>query len=83
MFVINDLKNYPIRDFLKSNVLVCINSDDSSYFNAYFADNFCQLVDTIDLNKEKIILLAENSFKCSFLSDKDKEIYLNMIEEFK
>ena len=44
---------------------------------------FCQLVDTIDLNKEEIILLAENSFKCSFLSDKDKEIYLNMIEEFK
>lgn len=44
---------------------------------------FCQLVDAIDLNKEEIILLAENSFKCSFLSDKDKEIYLNMIEEFK
>ena len=44
---------------------------------------FCQLVDAIDLNKEEIILLAENSFKCSFLSDKEKEIYLNMIEEFK
>ena len=27
---------------------------------------FCQLVDAIDLNKEKIILLDENSFKCSF-----------------
>ena len=81
--VINDLKNYPIRNFLNNNVLVCINSDDPSYFNAYCADNFCQLVDAIDLNKEEIILLAENSFKCSFLSDKDKEIYLNMIEEFK
>ena len=44
---------------------------------------FCQLVDAIDLNKEEIILLDENSFKCSFWSDKDKEIYLNMIEEFK
>ena len=44
---------------------------------------FCQLVDAIDLNKEEIILLAENSFKCSFLSDKEKEIYLKMIEEFK
>ena len=73
--VINDLKNYPIRDFLKNNVLVCINSDESSYFNAYYTDNFCQLVDTFDLNKEEIILLAENSFKCSFLSDKDKGIY--------
>ena len=36
---------------------------------------FCQLVDAIDLNKEEIILLAENIFKCSFWSDKDKEIY--------
>lgn len=81
--VINDLKNYPIRNFLNNNVLVCINSDDPSYFNAYCADNFCQLVDAIDLNKEEIILLAENSFKCSFLSDKEKEIYLKMIEEFK
>ena len=44
---------------------------------------FCQLVDAIDLNKEKIISSDENSFKCSFWSDKDKEIYLNMIEEFK
>ena len=34
---------------------------------------FCQLVDAIDLNKEEIILLAENSFKCSFLSDKEKK----------
>lgn len=41
--VINDLKNYPIRDFLKNNVLVCINSDDSSYFNAYYTDNFLSI----------------------------------------
>ena len=81
--VINDLKNYPIRNFLNNNVLVCINSDDPSYFGSYCTDNFCKLIDSIDLNKEEIILLAENSFKCSFLSDKEKENYLNMIEEFK
>ena len=64
--VINDLKNYNIINYLNNNVLVCINYDDNSYFNAYCDYNFCQLVDAIDLNKEEIILLAENIFKCSF-----------------
>ena len=76
---VNDLKNYPLRNFLKNNVLVCINSDDPSYFGSYCTE----LVDSIDLNKEEIILLAENSFKCSFLSDKDKDVYLDMIAKFK
>ena len=43
------------------------------------------MVDTIDLNKEEIILLAENSFKCSFLSDKEKKyikIWLKNLNNF-
>ncbi len=43
-------------EIFKKYVLVCINSDDSSYFNAYCTDNFCQFVDAIDLNKEEILL---------------------------
>ena len=81
--VFTNSKECPIRKFIQENILISVNSDESSYFYSDGADNFYELVDFLNLTKEEIILLAENSFKISFLEENKKKIFLEMIANYK
>ncbi len=65
--VIKDLREYPLRLFLDAGVSVTINSDDPAYFGGYILDNYCALVDSLQLNHSQVAKLAFNSFTGSFL----------------
>ena len=71
--VINDLKEHPIKEMLDKDLLVTINSDDPAYFGGYINENYIETAKALNLSKEDIIKLAENSFKSSFLSKEEKE----------
>lgn len=71
--VVDDLKDHPLRDMLKKGLLVTINSDDPAYFGGYVNENFLAITKSLDLTEDEVRQLAINSFKASFLEEKEKE----------
>ena len=80
--VVSDLKDHPLKKMLDKNLLVTINSDDPSYFGGYVNQNYLEVAHALNLTKEDILVLAKNSFQASFLSDAEKQRYIQMIDDF-
>jgi adenosine deaminase len=57
-----------------------INSDDPAYFGGYINDNFNALVDAVELSREEIIELVNNSFTSSFLDQDAKNLHLAAVQ---
>ena len=79
--VVSDMKDHPIKRMIDKNMLVTINSDDPSYFGGYVNQNYIEVARALNLTKDDILLLAQNSINASFLPNGDKEVYLNQISE--
>ncbi|MCP3927701.1 MAG: adenosine deaminase [Bacteroidetes bacterium] len=81
--IIKTLENYPVRNMLEKGMVPTINSDDPAYFGGNVNENFQALHEAIRLSKEEIYQLAQNSFKASFISEAEKEHFLNQLEVFR
>ena len=77
--VVKDMHDHPIKRMLEHGLRATINSDDPSYFGGYMNDNFCAVIEALDLTHDDIKTLCENSFKGSFLSDGEKRAQLAAI----
>jgi len=84
--VVDDMKNHPLPKMLELGLKVMINSDDPAYFGGYLNENYeavsSILGDSVDEQKEKLALLARNSFTSAFISDGQKEKLLQEIEAY-
>jgi adenine deaminase len=80
--VVANLKEYPLVEMMEKNLLVTINSDDPAYFGGYMNENYLGIANALDLTKEQITTLAKNSFKASWLSEKEKESMINKVDEY-
>ena len=78
--VVENLKDHPLLQLMDAGVMVTINSDDPAYFGGYMNENYVRLASALNLSKRQITDLAINSFKSSFLSEIDKEKFINQIE---
>lgn len=81
-FVTDDMKGKEIKELLHKGVKVTINSDDPAYFQSYISDDMITLAEHADLTKEDIIQLAKNSFKIAWISEEDKQVYLDEIDAY-
>ena len=70
--VVNKMEELPLPEFLQNNLLVTINSDDPAYFGGYVNENYKAVAHAFQLHKNDILILAENSFKASFLQPSEK-----------
>ena len=77
--VVDDMQQHNIRCLLQQGVHVTVNSDDPSYFGGYMNDNFIAIAEALDLSNEELKQLAINSFEASFITDADKEQWINQI----
>jgi adenine deaminase len=80
--VVANLKEYPLVEMMEKNLLVTINSDDPAYFGGYMNENYLGIANALDLTKEQITTLAKNSFKASWLPEKEKESMINKVDEY-
>jgi len=74
--VFDSMQQHNVLELLDSGILVTINSDDPAYFGGDLTQNFEALNQSLDCTRQQTIKLIENSFKASFLQQKDKEKYL-------
>ncbi len=80
--VVTDLKDHPIPKMIEKNLLVTVNSDDPAYFGGYMNENYLGITQALNLSKKQITQLAKNSFKASWLTDREKEKRIAQIEEY-
>lgn len=80
--VFKDMASHPLKIMLDKGLCVLVNSDDPAYFGGYVNENFLAAQQALHLSKQDIYQLAKNSFIASFLSDDQKQNYLNELERF-
>lgn len=77
--VVDNMKQHNIKRLLAEGLCVTVNSDDPSYFGGYMNDNFVVIQAALDLKNEELKQLAINSFEASFISEAEKEYWINQI----
>jgi adenine deaminase len=71
-----DLAGHPLRSMLDAGLLASVHSDDPAYFGGYLHDNTTAVSAALGLTAADRRLLAENSFRASFLPEADKQRHL-------
>jgi adenine deaminase len=79
--VFENYAQHNIKELLDYGLNVTINSDDPAYFKGYLNQNFINLYENLNLNKEDIITLIKNSFNSSFIDDELKKTYIKRVEQ--
>lgn len=80
--VFDDLSEAPIKKFLDNDIIVTINSDDPPYFGGYINENFLQAAQALNLTREDIFKLAQNSFKAAYIPETERQTMIDRLEEF-
>ena len=78
--VVNDMAEHNIRRLLQQGVHVTVNSDDPSYFGGYMNANFVAITEALNLSIAELKKLAQNSFEASFISDAEKQKWIEKIQ---
>ncbi len=77
--VFDKLNDHNLKKMLDKKLMVMINSDDPAYFGGYLNKNLIETSKALNLNREDIKKLIENSFKSSFLEKEKKDKWLKKI----
>jgi len=77
---VEHLSQHPLRQMLAENLMVTVNSDDPAYFGGYAGDNFQACEQELGLERQELILLAQNSINASFASAERKSELLTDID---
>lgn len=80
--VVNDLSDHPLKTMLDKGLKVTVNSDDPAYFGGYLNDNFIAIAQALSLTKGEIGQLAQNSFRASFLPERTRQMYIDLLDDF-
>ncbi|MBU2979486.1 adenosine deaminase [Alteromonas sp. C1M14] len=81
-FVVQSLTSNEIKKMLEKGLLATINSDDPAYFRAYLNENFMALQEEGNFSKEELLTLAGNAFKVAWLDTKEKDSYLDKLNNY-
>ena len=81
-FVSPEMKGKEVIELLNAGVKVSINSDDPAYFKGYISDNYYALAQKFDLAQDQVVQLAKNSFETSWISQRQKQLYLDEVDQF-
>ena len=78
--VFPQLAAHNIGKLLDHGLAATINSDDPAYFGGYMNDNFVQTFAATGLTAAQAYQLAVNSFDASFIPDRGKRNYREMLD---
>jgi adenine deaminase len=80
--VFNSMAEHNLKQLLDLGLCVTVNSDDPAYFGGYIAENFQESQSALNLSRDEIYQLANNSFKASFLKPEDKKNLVDELDNF-
>ena len=77
--VFKKLQDHNLKKLLNNGLMVMVNSDDPAYFGGYVNKNLIECQAALDLSKKDIKKLIINSFKSSFLTEREKKVWIEKI----
>ena len=77
--VFDKLEDHNLKKILDKGLMAMVNSDDPAYFGGYLNMNLIQVQAALNLTKDDVKILIINSFKSSFLSEKEKKYWISKI----
>ena len=77
--VFDKLEDHNLKKILDKGLMAMVNSDDPAYFGGYLNMNLIQVQSALNLTKDDVKILIINSFKSSFLSEKEKKFWISKI----
>jgi len=80
--VFDKMADHNLFTLMDAGLRVMINSDDPTYFGGYLNDNYFALADAFPLTREQALLLAHNSFTSSFISDTEKQEFIDQLKSY-
>jgi len=80
--VYGQMEEHALRDMLEADLVATINSDDPAYFGGYINDNYAEAIDALGLTVDHVRTLARNSFKGSFLEERQKAVRINQVDDY-
>jgi adenosine deaminase len=78
--VFDTLQDHNLKQLLDAGLCVTVNSDDPAYFGGYIGENYRQSQQALGLSVDDIHALVRNSFTASFLSDVEKNDYIDELD---
>lgn len=79
--IFDKISDHNFKYLLERSLCVSINSDDPAYFGGYIEENYRAVKDALCLTREQLAQVARNSFTSSFLSETEKQRYIDETEE--
>jgi adenine deaminase len=76
------IEEHPAKRMLDEGLCVTVNCDDPAYFGGYVAENYATLRDGLGYDREDFRVVAENSFRASFLDEDDKKRRLRELASY-
>ena len=79
--IVQKAKDHPVRAFYDKGIAVNINTDDPVFFKTTLLDEFWLCHHDLNFTMDEVKELVKNSFKQSFMSDKDKKAAVKAVDE--
>lgn len=76
------MESHNLKRLLARGLCVTVSSDDPAYFGGYLLDNLLAVQQSLELTMVEIQTLARNSIEASFLTEDEKQVWLNKIDEY-
>lgn len=80
--VFESIEKHNLKQLLDRGLCVTVNSDDPAYFGGYVAENFLAVEKALELDRNDIERLVRNSFQAAFLRPKQKQIFLDELDNY-
>jgi adenosine deaminase len=80
--VVDRLEDHNLKRLMDHGLLVTVNSDDPAYFGGYVADNYLGVATALQLSKDDLVTLAQNSFHAAFITADQRAEFLAEIEAY-
>ena len=81
--IYKDYKNHPIKKLFDENVLVTISVDNMTVSNVTLTQEYEKLVKTFNFSVEDLKKINLNAINAAFLTDKEKQQYKIIINNYK
>lgn len=78
--IFKSYKEHPFKQLLSNNIIMTINSDDPTFFSCSLTDEYLHLFNDLNVPINVIYELMQNGFKYAFLSKKEIEDYLQLMQ---
>jgi adenosine deaminase len=78
--VVDRLGEHPLPAMVEAGLLVTVNSDDPAYFGGYVGDNYAGVHTELEFDRSDLTMLARNSIRASFLTEPEKQVLLDEID---